>query len=66
MSKSLKKRNNFHGHQGFVLLVTLVSPLRVKVSLKNQKVKKMVTVTAMLLLVTTVMMTPKLVLVKLK
>jgi hypothetical protein len=24
MSKSLKKRNNFHGHQGFVLLVTLV------------------------------------------
>jgi hypothetical protein len=24
MSKSLKKRNNFHGHHGFVLLVTLV------------------------------------------
>jgi hypothetical protein len=24
MSKSLKKLNNFHGHQGFVLLVTLV------------------------------------------
>ena len=24
MNKSVKKRNNFHGHQGFVLLVTLV------------------------------------------